>query len=515
MHDRTTRRITAGVLTLVLGIACNEDTPDEPAPPEVVEPVEIPDAPAKPLDDAAIARAVEHQLRFDAAIPSHAIDVRSTAGVVELTGVVPHLLAKDRAVRIATLVKGVRSVSDRVRVEAPNRPDLQIETDVRTALLYDPATEAFEISVDVEDQVATLRGEVDSYAEREIALQLAKAVEGVERVVDEISIAYDRDRSDLEIESEIEEVLRWDALVDAGMIRVTVDDGIVKLDGTVGSAAERGQATASAWVAGVRDVDASGLDVRWWAGDSLRQPPVVDDGEVREAVMNAMAVDPRVGAHGVEPRVDAGRVTLHGAVDTPRAKRAAEQVARTTVGVVAVENELEIRPTDPPGDDEIEEAIRERLRASPLVRTHVDVDVDRGIVTLSGTVETVDAKMAAEDIAMTRSGVLSVINQLKPDTDRFVYYYEPYVYPHVTPWVRHVPVVAALPDDVIRRNIHDELFWSPFVDAEEVVVEVDNGSAVLKGRVDSARERDAAVENAFEGGAIAVSDQLEIQPDGS
>jgi osmotically-inducible protein OsmY len=55
----------------------------------------------------------------------------------------------------------------------------------------------------------------------------------------------------------------------------------------------------------------------------------------------------------------------------------------------------------------------------------------------------------------------------------------------------------------IVEDIRDELFWSPFVDSDDIMVTVDDGTATLTARVESLDERCAATENAFEGGAVA------------
>ena len=60
----------------------------------------------------------------------------------------------------------------------------------------------------------------------------------------------------------------------------------------------------------------------------------------------------------------------------------------------------------------------------------------------------------------------------------------------------------------IAEDIAGELFWSPFVDSDDVAVTVVDGVATLTGTVDSLDERVAAVENAYEGGARLVDNDL-------
>ncbi|MCB9865013.1 MAG: BON domain-containing protein, partial [Phycisphaerales bacterium] len=67
-------------------------------------------------------------------------------------------------------------------------------------------------------------------------------------------------------------------------------------------------------------------------------------------------------------------------------------------------------------------------------------------------------------------------------------------------------------DDLqVKQDIEDELFWSPFVDEDQVEVSVENGVATLRGTVDTLRERYNAGSNALEGGAQAVINRLQVE----
>ncbi|MCB0545732.1 MAG: BON domain-containing protein, partial [Saprospiraceae bacterium] len=67
-----------------------------------------------------------------------------------------------------------------------------------------------------------------------------------------------------------------------------------------------------------------------------------------------------------------------------------------------------------------------------------------------------------------------------------------------------------LSDAQIKENIEDELWWSPFVNESDVTVTVLGKVATLTGSIDSWRERNAAIENAYEGGAYSVIDKMFI-----
>ena len=66
-------------------------------------------------------------------------------------------------------------------------------------------------------------------------------------------------------------------------------------------------------------------------------------------------------------------------------------------------------------------------------------------------------------------------------------------------------------DDLIAKNVEREIWWSPYVDIDQVTILVTNGKVTLKGNVDSLREYQKAAENAWEGGALSVSNMLVVK----
>jgi osmotically-inducible protein OsmY len=176
-------------------------------------------------------------------------------------------------------------------------------------------------------------------------------------------------------------------------------------------------------------------------------------------------------------------------VDSLEAKRAAEEDARNVVGVWKVRNHLKVRPQTIPADDVLEDRIASAFLEDPfLERWDLDIDATLGWVTLSGTVNTSFEKIRAETAAGGVSGVVHVINNIE--------------FEHRWTW---------RPDWEILDNIEDQMWWSPFVDADEVVVTVDDGVATLTGEVDTWSERSAAQKNAFDGGAKDVRNTLRVK----
>ena len=82
-------------------------------------------------------------------------------------------------------------------------------------------------------------------------------------------------------------------------------------------------------------------------------------------------------------------------------------------GVIYVKNELAVVPSAEISDEIIAEDVVDALERSVLVNAEaVDVSVNRGTVTLEGSVPSAAARMAAFRVASRTAGVLFVQNNL-------------------------------------------------------------------------------------------------------
>lgn len=475
---------------------------------------------AMDITDTNIEIAVEDALIQDQAVTSYLVDIDCDNGVVTLTGSVDNLLAKERALAIAETVKGVRSVINRIEVTPlAEKSDPDIRTDVIQSLAADPVTELFDIDVRVDHKVVTLKGEVSSYIEKQEAGRVAKAVSGVRDVENLIIFNHKTSRSDADFANDIEQALAWDTLVDDGLIQVSVKDRKVSLKGTVGSAAEKTRAINDAWLPGIKEVDAGLLKVDRWARDKdMRAEKYIlkPDGKIKEAVDTAIFQDPRVLSTKVNTRVDNGVVTLTGKVNYLSAKQAAAQDARNTVGVIRVKNQIKVTPPVEVGtSEELEQKIMNRFQRDAYVDTFdITVTALGGIVNLYGMVDSYYEKARAENLASEVRGVYSVNNNLTVNRSWDPFVYKPYVddtYVYDYDWYTYQPeITSRKSDQTITDNIESELFWSPFVDSDQVNVSVDDGRATLTGTVESWSEFNAATQNALEGGAVVVDNELTI-----
>lgn len=468
--------------------------------------------------DIEINTAVDSDLFYDSSVPSNSIDVTTTDGILTLSGTAPNILAKERAATIAEAVKGVRAVVNNIRVKPVSRTDEEVRADVDSALLADPVADSYELDVTVKDGVVTLTGKVQSWHEKQLSASVAKGVKGVKELKNDIMVSYDTERPDSEIAAEIKAIQDRDVWVEDVLINTNVNDGKVVLTGTVGSTAEKTRAMSNAWTMGVDSVDAEGLKVEPWAKDTMKKQnkkPAKSDDEIKKAVKDALLFDPRVISFNPTVTVDNGIVTLTGTVDNLKAKRAAEQDAKNTVGTWRVKNHLRVRMENPPSNEKLEQNVKDALIRDPYVdRFQISVTALDGAIYLSGTVDSYYEKSHAEDVASRIKGVTTVNNSLTVSYPSYSYYYWPYSY-YYEPYYYNRPdsdeTWPYVSDAELKDEIESELFWSPFVDEDEVNVSMENGVATLTGSVDDWSEYESATENAYEGGASDVINKLKIR----
>lgn len=150
-------------------------------------------------EDWAIRDEIEFDFDTDFELEALEIDARVEDGIVTLTGTVPHWYEKTHAVDVAGRVRGVREVVDELRVHRETEMSRihsgnAVADEIRSSFKWHWATHwiADRIHVRVEEGVATLTGDVDSWAQRREAGQVAFDTEGVWKVVNRLTVkGYD------------------------------------------------------------------------------------------------------------------------------------------------------------------------------------------------------------------------------------------------------------------------------------------------------------------------------------
>jgi len=504
--------VPALVLASMTAVACHKSSTAPVAEHHQQEAAKQP-RPTPQNPDMTLRQAVESELKKDKHLDHGNIHVSANDGIVELTGTVDNALSLQRATRVAEVVRGVRAVSNQIKVDTPKRADTDVERDVQKALRYVAATAKMPITVKVQNGVPRLTGPVGSWQEQQLAEHVASGVRGVRFVQNDLTVKRTVNRDSASIAADAKSRLAWDALVEHDPLDVSVHDQRVVLSGSVGSLAEKTRAVADAWVDGVHGVDATAVMVK----PNNRPDPNIKTGkpktddQIAKAIKDAALYDPRVRSFNFGVSVADGVATLAGTVETLQAKQAAESLARSTVGVHDVQNHLIAKSQQPPSDQLLQNRIEEALVFDPLTDARdVHVAVKDSQVTLAGSVGTFFESAEAFDVASRMAGVSKIVNQLQVRDQITPYVYSLWVDPYgplVEEWYlidRQTP----RSDIDIKQRIAAEFSWSPFVFPENVQVDVHNGKATLTGTVHSVRERTAATEAALEAGALSVDNRL-------
>jgi osmotically-inducible protein OsmY len=212
-------------------------------------------------------------------------------------------------------------------------------------------------------------------------------------------------KSDMQLQKDVMDELRWEPTVSEKEIAVAVKDGVVTLGGYVQSYAQKRAAEhAVARVAGVRAV-AEDIQVKL---PTSRQR---SDTEVAHAVINALKWDTEVPDELIKAKIQNGWVTLEGGVEFFYQKSAAERCVRFLNGVKGVSNVISVKPgvTTTKVTQNIEAALKRRAEVDA---DKIKVDTLDGKVTLRGSVHSWLEMKEAENAAWATPGVWSVDDKL-------------------------------------------------------------------------------------------------------
>lgn len=143
------------------------------------------------VDDTVTTAAVKSALIADPVTKAHQIDVETFKGTVQLNGFVDSSASKTHATEVARKQKGVTAVRNNLTVKTDDSPlvdDSAITAKVKSALAGDPRTKAHQVNVEVREGVVQLSGFVDNSEAKSTAEELARSVDNVKSVDNEIDV---------------------------------------------------------------------------------------------------------------------------------------------------------------------------------------------------------------------------------------------------------------------------------------------------------------------------------------
>jgi osmotically-inducible protein OsmY len=236
--------------------------------------------------------------------------------------------------------------------------DAWIQTQLITTYGLNEHLSPFAIDVDVQNGDVALTGDVETGIEKELAGQIAKSVDGVKSVKNDILVNEQSGRerqpspfyravTDATLTAKVKSNLLWNEHVSGTDIAVSSENGVVTLEGSVGSEAERDLAVQlSRNTDGVESVQ-NRLTV---LGTQKAEASMVDKaatavgntfltGKVKAALMSSK------GMEGADVNVSSeqGTVTLTGTVTSKQQENHVLEVVNNVQSVEKVISKLQIQ----------------------------------------------------------------------------------------------------------------------------------------------------------------------------
>ena len=143
--------------------------------------------PGHKRSDSEVAGAVESALLWHALVPAERIQVKVEKGWVTLKGEVDWEYQRQNVEKAVRPLTGVVGISNTISLK-PSVTPVKVADRIRDAMARHAEREAKHIEVMVSGSAVTLRGTVDSWAERNAAFGAAWSAPGVLSVVNEIRV---------------------------------------------------------------------------------------------------------------------------------------------------------------------------------------------------------------------------------------------------------------------------------------------------------------------------------------
>ena len=207
-------------------------------------------------DDKAVRQDVTDELDFDPGIDAAHLGVAVSEGVVMLSGHVPTYSEKVRIEEAVWHVRGVKAIVDEIEVrptDTHKTSDEEISKRAVNQITWSTVVPDGAVHVSVRNGFATLSGAVEWQYQKKAAYEAVRGLAGVRGVSNLIDVKPAASATD--IKKRIEDALRRSVEVEAGAVRIAVEDGVVTLEGRIRAWPDRAIIERAAWSApGVKAV---------------------------------------------------------------------------------------------------------------------------------------------------------------------------------------------------------------------------------------------------------------------
>lgn len=220
--------------------------------------------------------------------------------------------------------------------------------------------------------------------------------------------------NDNQIQQDVINQLKWEPILNAAEIGVSVKNGIVTLSGQVDTytkkmAAER----ATKKVAGVRAV---AEDLQVGVSPIYKRT----DAELAEAALNALKWHSAVKEDKIKVKVEDGVLTLEGEAEWDFQRTAAKEAVENLIGIKRVNNYIALKAMLSPSD--VQQKIMAAFhRSATIDAMKVTAELIGNKVVLRGKVRSFAEKEDAEKAAWSAPGVMNVENRLEMEVGELAY----------------------------------------------------------------------------------------------
>ncbi|WPL18389.1 Osmotically-inducible protein Y precursor [Thiorhodovibrio winogradskyi] len=233
--------------------------------------------------------------------------------------------------------------------------DVALEARLITAYSLNEYLNPYDLKVDVEKGLVTLRGSVPSEVQRWLSERLARDL-GIGGAIDNqlevTAVVGDATPSDLyrlvadtNTTTRVQLRLLWNQATGDQPILVSTSDGRVRLHGTAGS--ERASEAALRLAKQTNGVRSVNNDIKIEQNPSAASANLTldnTDAGIAERLRESLRFDTRVPARDIDTKVRDGAAILTGKVQTETQREQASAIANRLVGVTRVENRLRVEP---------------------------------------------------------------------------------------------------------------------------------------------------------------------------
>ncbi|MFY7965007.1 MAG: BON domain-containing protein [Chitinophagaceae bacterium] len=213
-------------------------------------------------------------------------------------------------------------------------------------------------------------------------------------------------KNNQELQTDVQNAIKWQPLLHAAEIGVTVHDGIVTLTGTVDNYSKKLQAeNAAKNVVGVKAV-VEKMEVHHHNSWDKK-----NDNDIADEILKAYKWNWQIPNDKLHVKVENGWVILTGELNWNYQKEEAANTIKSLEGIVNVTNNITIKSETVNAMEK--EVIEHHLRRNwALNADDINVQVNGTKVTLSGTVGSLYQKEEAGRITWNTPGIWSLENNL-------------------------------------------------------------------------------------------------------